>query len=372
MTKVLLQNMKNERLSAKELNFLKETIRLAKKGLGWTSPNPMVGCVIVKNGKIISKGYHQKYGGPHAEIEAFKNAKESVRGATLYVSLEPCCHFGKTPPCTDAIIKSGIKKVVCCTLDPNKKVAGKGVEKLRKAGVEVEYGFLQEEAGELNEVFFTLHQKNRPFVVLKFASSLDGKIATVTGDSKWITNEAARHYSRQLRGHYQAILVGANTVIKDNPNLGADNNKQKDPLRIILDAKLKIPLTGKIFRDNNVLVLTTNQSNKAQKEKFAKKGIEVRQLPGIKISARSILQVLKDKGIGSLFVEGGSEALGTFVDEKLVDRIFVFHAPIVVGGVKSIGAVGGYGVKFIKEALQFKKPKIIIFDDNILISAGIK
>lgn len=372
MTKVLLQNMKNKILSVKELSFLKETFRLAKKGLGWTSPNPMVGCVIVKNGKIISKGYHKKYGGPHAEIEAFKNTKESVKGATLYVNLEPCCHFGKTPPCTDAIIEAGIKKVICCTLDPNKKVAGKGVEKLKKAGIEVEYDFLQEEARELNEVFFTFHQKNRPFVVLKFASSLDGKIATANGDSKWITNDAARQYSRQLRGYYQAILVGANTVIKDNPNLGAENNKQKDPLRIILDAKLKIPLTGKIFRDNSVLVLTTNQCNKIKKEKFAKKGIEVQQLPGKKISAKSILQVLKDREIGSVFVEGGSEALGTFVDEKLVDRIFVFYAPIVVGGVKSIGAVGSRGVKFIKEALQFKKPKIIMFDDNILISAAVK
>ncbi len=361
--------MDNKILSIRELGFLKETLFLAKKGLGRTNPNPMVGCVIVKNNKIIGKGYHKKYGSSHAEIEAFNNATESTKGATLYVNLEPCCHFGKTPPCTKAIIKSGIKKVICCTLDPNKKVAGKGVEELKKAGIEVRYGFLQDKASELNEVFFTFHQKQRPFVVLKFASSLDGKIATANGDSKWITNEMARKYARQLRGHYQAILVGANTVIKDNPNLGAGDKKLKDPLRVILDAKLKIPFERKIFRDKNVLILTTNRCNKIKKEKFLQKGIEVCQLSGVKISAKSILRILKDKEVNSVFVEGGSEALGTFVDEKLVDRVFVFHAPIIVGGgANSISAIGGSGVKFIKDALQFEKPKIILFGDNILIS----
>lgn len=363
--------MGNNILSIKDLGFLKKTISLAKRGLGRTSPNPMVGCVIVKNGEIIGKGYHKKYGGPHAEIEALNSAKESLKGATLYVNLEPCCHFGKTPPCTDAIIKSGIKKVVCCTLDPNKKVAGKGFKKLKKTGIKVKHGFLQEESNELNEVFFTFHKKHRPFVVLKFASSFDGKIATANGDSKWITNEIARENARQLRGQYQAILVGANTVIKDNPHLGVGNNRQ-DPLRVILDAKLKIPLEGKIFRDKNVLILTTNQCDKLKKEKFIQKGVEVKQLPGRMISAKNILQVLKDRGIISLFIEGGSGALGTFVDEKLVDRVFVFHAPILVGGVNSIGAVGGKGVKNIKDALQFKKPKVIILGDNILISAAVK
>ncbi len=372
MTKILIKNMKNKKLSARELSFLKETLFLAKKGLGRTSPNPMVGCVIVKNDKIIGKGYHKKYGSSHAEIEAFKNATESTKSATLYVNLEPCCHFGKTPPCTDAIIKAGIEKVVCCTLDPNKKMAGKGIEKLKKAGIKVECGFLQEEANELNEVFFTFHKKRRPFVVLKFASSLDGKIATANGDSKWITNEVAREFARKLRGHYQAILVGANTVIKDNPHLGAGNNKQKDPLRIILDAKLKISLNRKVFRDKNVLILATNQCDKLKKEKFVQKGIEIYQFPGRKISAKSILQVLKNKEISSVFVEGGSAALGTFVDEKLVDRVFVFHAPIIIGGVSSIGAIGGRGVKHIKEALQFKKPKVIMFEDNIFISAATK
>ncbi len=363
--------MENKNLS-NDIKFLKETIRLAKNGSGWTSPNPMVGCVIVKKDKIISRGYHKKYGGLHAEIEAFNNAKESVEGGTLYVNLEPCCYYGKTPPCTDAIIKSGIKKVVCCTLDPNKKVAGKGIKKLKKAGIKVEYGFLQEEAKELNEVFFTFHQKKRPFVALKFASSFDGKIATANGDSKWITNDVARKFARQLRGEYQAILVGANTIIKDNPHLGADGKKQKDPLRIILDAKLKISLGRQIFRDKNVLILTTSQCDKIKKEKFIKEGFEVCELLGRKISAKTILQVLKDRNISSVFVEGGSEALGTFVDEKLVDRVFVFHSPIFVGGVRSIGAVGGKGVKYIKDALRFKKPKITMFEDNILISAVVK
>jgi len=365
--------MKNKIISTKDLEFLKETLALAKNGLGWTNPNPMVGCVIVKNGKVIGTGYHKKYGGPHAEIEALNSAAESVVGATMYVSLEPCCHLWKnTPPCVPVVIAAGIKKVVCCTADPNTKVSGKGIKLLKKAGIEVECGFLQEEAKELNEVFFTFHQKERPFVVLKFASSLDGKIATANGDSKWITNEAARQFARQLRGHYQAIMVGANTVIKDNPNLGADGKKQKDPLRIILDAKLKIPLDRQIFRDNNVLMLTTKQCDKVKKEKFIKKGIEVLQLSGSKISAKEILKVLKERKIISIFVEGGSETLGTFVDEKLVDKIFIFHAPIIVGGKGSLGAVGGKGVQYIKDALRFKNTQIKIFDDNILISANVE
>ena len=355
----------------KDLEFLKETLRLAKKGLGWTNPNPMVGAVIVKNGKIIAKGYHKKYGGAHAEVEALKNAKESVQGATMYVSLEPHgFQSTNTPPCTTAIIKAGIKKVVCCTLDPNKKVAGKGLEILKAAGVEVECGFLEEEAKKLNESFFTFHQKNRPFVVLKFASSLDGKIATASGDSKWITNDEARQYARQLRGQYQAIMVGANTVIKDNPNLGAGKN-QKEPLRIILDAKLNIPLKGQIFRDNNVLILTTTQCGKVKKEKFVKKGVEVVQLPGVKISAKQIIQVLKEKKIISLFVEGGSGALTTFVDEKLVDKMFVFHAPIIVGGKDSISAINGKGVKTIKESLRLKNVSFKTFGDNFLVSGDV-
>lgn len=357
-------------LRSGEIKFLKEALRLAKKGEGFTNPNPMVGCVLVKNGKIIGRGYHKKYGGAHAEIEAIKNAKEAVRGSVLYVNLEPCSHFGKTPPCVDAIIEAGIKKVVCCTLDPHVKVAGKGIKKLKDAGVEVENGFFEKEAEKLNEAFFTFHKQNRPFIVLKFASSLDGKIATAIGDSKWITNDEARQYARKLRGKYQAILVGANTVTKDNPNLGAGKN-QKEPLRIILDDKLKMPLSSKVFRDKNLLILTTSQCNKNKKITLIKKGFDVVQLKGMKISAKSILGVLKARNIVSVFVEGGSEAIGTFVDEKMVDKVYVFQAPIIIGGKNSIGSVGGKGVKYIKDSLRLKNPEIKVFGDNIMISADI-
>src|SRR3989344_2010898 len=221
------------------IKFLKETLKLAKKGLGKVNPNPMVGAVIVKNNKIIGKGYHKKFGYPHAEIEALKNCQQNPKGATLYVNLEPCSHFGKTPPCADAIIKAGIKKVVCCTQDPNPKALG-------KTGIEISFGLLEQEARQLNEAFFTFHEKKRPFIAIKFAASLDGKIATQRGDSKWITNEKARKYSRALRKQYQAVLVGINTVLKDNPHLG-------DSLRIILGSK--IPKNSQVLRNKNILII---------------------------------------------------------------------------------------------------------------------
>jgi len=198
-------------MSADEI-FIRQTLNLAKKGLGWTNPNPMVGAVIVKNNSMIGQGFHHKAGHPHAEIEALNNLTEDPTGATLYVNLEPCSNFGRTPPCTEAIIKHGIKKVVCATPDPNPENRGKGILKLQKENIEVTVGVLKDEAKKLNETFFTFHEKKRPFVAIKFAASLDGKIATRTGDSKWITNEKARIYARNLRGQYQAVLVGINTV----------------------------------------------------------------------------------------------------------------------------------------------------------------
>src|SRR3990167_9369791 len=238
--------------------FMGEALKLAEQGIGRTSPNPMVGAVVVRAGKIIGRGYHRRAGSAHAEIEALAAAGRSARGATLYVNLEPCAHFGKTPPCTESIINAGIKRVVCSAIDPNPQVHGRGVARLKQFGIFVSVGVRKEEALALNEAFFVFHEKKRPFVALKFAMSLDGKLATKKGDSQWITGEKARTFARGLRGTYQGIVVGVNTVIRDNPHLGARKRGVKDPVRIIVDSHLRIPLHARVLRDANVIIATTS------------------------------------------------------------------------------------------------------------------
>lgn len=321
--------------------FIKQTLKLAKKGLSWTNPNPMVGAVIVKGGKILSKGYHKAFGLPHAEIEALRKCKENSDGATLYINLEPCSHFGKTPPCVGAIIRSGIKRVVCSTYDPNPKIHGLGIAMLQKSGLATSIGLLENAARALNEAFFTFHEKKRPFIAIKFAASLDGKIATFKGDSKWITNEKARNYARSLRSKYQAVLVGINTVIKDNPHLGVRIKGKKDPFRIILGSKQQIPKDSQVLRDQNVLIL--NATN-----------------------IHDLLSTLQKKEIISVLVEGGGKVLGSFVDAKVVDKVYAFHAPIIIGGKKAISAIAGQGVQTISQAIHLKNLSYRRFDDNLL------
>ena len=354
--------------SVKDVTHLKTALSLAKKGLGLTFPNPMVGAVIVKNGKVVGKGYHHKAGLPHAVIEALNNAKGSVKGATLYVNLEPCSHFGKTPPCADAIIKAGIAGVVCCTQDPNPKVSGNGIKKLRRAGIKVWVGILADEAETLNEAFFTFQKKHRPFVAIKFASSLDGKIATHSHDSKWITNGQARDFSRKLRGQYQAVVVGINTVVHDNPNLGSGLSVGREPIRIILDSTLRIPLTSKILRDNNVLIVTTKSADKIKYKRLMNRGTPLFTCPGKNISLPLLMKELARREIISIFVEGGGAVLGSFVDSGLVDKAYIFQAPIIIGGNNSVSAVGGKGAAKINQALRLKNITRKNFGDNSLIT----
>ncbi len=344
--------------------FLKETLNLAKKGMGWTNPNPMVGAVLVKQGRVLGRGYHKGVGLPHAEIEALKNCKKDPRGAALYVNLEPCAHFGRTPPCTDALIRSGIKKVVCCTLDPNLKVHGQGKVKLEKAGIFFKAGFLENEARLLNEAFFTFHEKKRPFVVLKFAASLDGKLATGTGDSKWITNEKARQFARKLRGQYQSVLVGINTVLQDDPHLGVRKAGKKDPVRIILDPNLRISFKAQVLRDQNVIVATTAKANLKKRKQLEEKGFIVLVFDGF-IEIQKLLAELGKRQIISVLVEGGGKTLGEFVDAKAVDKVYAFHAPIIIGGEKAI-SITGEGVKSVQEAVRLKNITFKKFDDNLL------
>lgn len=324
-----------------DIKFLKQTLKLAKKGIGWVNPNPMVGAILVKKGRIIGKGYHKRVGLPHAEIEALKSCKTDPKGATLYVNLEPCIHFGKTPPCVDTIIQSGIKRIVISTVDPNPKVYGRSLKKLQQANIDVSVGILENEARKLNEAFFTFHERKRPFVAIKFAASLDGKIATSTGDSKWITNEKARIFARSLRGEYQAILVGVNTLIKDDPHLGVRIRGKKDPVRVIISSGLRLSPNIQVFRDQNFMIVNTK-------------------------NVSALLSILREKEIISILVEGGGKTLGNFCDAKVVDKVYTFHAPILIGGEKAISAIGGQGSQFISQALHLKNLSYRRFDDNLL------
>lgn len=285
---------------------MRRALRLAEKARGWTLPNPLVGAVLVKDGKRIGEGYHTKFGAAHAEVEALKSCSESPKGATLYVTLEPCCHQGKTGPCTKALIENGIAKVVVASLDPSDKINGKGVAKLREAGIEVEVGLLKEEAEELNREFYTFHKKKRPFVTLKVALSLDGKIAATPGEETTITGTAAKKQVHLLRHEHQAILVGAGTVLADDPHLGVREVEGRDPLRIILKGKRKLPKDAQVFRDENFLVLE-NQS------------------------ISELMETLYEKGILSILVEGGHEVFTSFLEEKLLDELHIFQAPLLLG-----------------------------------------
>lgn len=345
--------------------FMRECLRLAAKGRGRVEPNPMVGAVVVKNGKIVGKGYHRRFGAAHAEIEALRLAGARAAGATLYVNLEPCAHFGKTPPCVDAIIKADVRRVVCATRDPN-TVARGGIEKLRRVGIAVSIGCMGKEARELNEAFFTFHEKNRPFVALKFAASFDGKLGTRTGDSKWITNEKARAFARKLRGEYQAVLVGINTVLKDDPHLGARARGKRDPLRVILDSRLRIPLKSKVLRDSNVLVVTTNRASKRKKRMLEARGPTVYVMQGQHISIKELFRVLRERHIINVLVEGGGEVLGSFIDAKVDDKVYAFYAPILIGGARSL-TINGRGVRTLADAHRFKKIFIEHFTNDVLV-----
>lgn len=285
---------------------MRRALRLAEKGRGWTLPNPMVGAVLIKDGKRIGEGYHSRYGEAHAEVEAFKSCTESPEGATLYVTLEPCCHHGKTPPCVDSVIASGVKKVVMASQDPSEKVNGKGITKLREAGIEVEVGLLRDEAELLNQDFFTYHKKKRPYITLKAAVSLDGKIAAERGVETAITSEATRKQVHLLRHQHQAILVGAGTVLADDPHLGVRSVEGRDPLRIILKGKRKLPKTLQIFHDENTLVLENEDTD-------------------------SLIKTLYEHGVISVLVEGGQEVFASFLGAGLADEIQLFQAPLFLG-----------------------------------------
>ncbi|RUM48436.1 MAG: bifunctional diaminohydroxyphosphoribosylaminopyrimidine deaminase/5-amino-6-(5-phosphoribosylamino)uracil reductase RibD, partial [Hydrogenothermus sp.] len=353
--------------------FIKQALELAKRRKGLTHQNPTVGAVIVKDGKVIGKGYHKKAGMPHAEVEAINDALSkgySLENSTIYITLEPCCHHGKTPPCTDAIIRHKIKNVVVATLDPNPLVAGKGIEILKSKGINVYTGVLAKEARKLNEDFFIFIKKKRPFIHLKLAQTLDGKIATFTGSSKWITGEKSREYAHLLRKHSSAVMVGVNTVLKDNPSLTVRHLKtEKQPIRILIDKDLKTPKNFNIFNsDAKTIIFVSEELNKEKLNEYESPHIEFVRLSLLngKFKLSDILEELYKRDIMHILVEGGSNLITGFLKENLFDKLSIFIAPKIVGE-EGISSVGKLNIDYIPNAIKLKREKVRIFDEDVYL-----
>lgn len=353
--------------------FMKIAIKEGYKGLGWTSPNPSVGAVLVNplTKQIIAKGYHRKFGYPHAEVEVISKAGEKAKGSILYVTLEPCSHYGKTPPCTEKILESGISKVICGIRDPNPLAKG-GLEYLKSKGIEVEVGILEKEAKVLTRFFLSHILRKRPWVIMKVASSLDGKIATSTGESKWITGDSARKLAHKLRHICDAILVGKNTILKDNPELTCRLIKGKNPIRLILDTHLTLDLNFKIFEidETKKTIIICGEKVDSEKEKvLRKKRVEVWKLPLNKkgnIDLNALLEKCNENNICSILVEGGGKVHGNFLEENLVDEIFYIIGPIIIGDKMGVPAVEREPLESLKSATFLKEIKVKKLGDSFL------
>ena len=360
--------------------YMLRAIQLAKKGEGWTNPNPMVGAVIVKDGRIIGEGYHKKCGELHAERNAIASLTESAEGATIYVTLEPCCHYGKTPPCTEAIIEQKIKKVVIGSRDPNPKVAGKGAQILRESGITVVQDFMREECDRLNPVFFHYITTKTPYVVMKYAMTLDGKIATKTGASKWITGETARQEVQHMRHRYMGIMAGIGTVLADDPMLNVRVEGWKSPVRIVCDSSLRIPLDSQIVRSakeyRTIVAYAGREENEEITEKITKKieqlhakGVDTVCCPDEKgqIDLKKLMTYLGNEGIDSILLEGGGTLNDSALRAGIVKEVHCFIAPKLIGGKNSKTPVEGIGIGLPSEALKLKCTDICRIGEDIRI-----
>ena len=354
-----------------DANYMQRAISLAEQGRGWTNPNPLVGCVIVKNGDIIAEGYHEKIGGWHAERNAILNSDTDLSGATAYVTLEPCCHHGRTPPCSDLLIEHGIKKVFIGSRDPNPLVSGKGAKQLRAAGIEVVEDFMREECDKLNPIFFHYIQTKRPYVLLKYAMTADGKIATSTGESKWITGETARTKVQQTRHQYSAIMVGVETVLADNPMLNARMPNAKQPVRVVCDSQLRTPLdcqlvqTAKEYRT----VIATVCEDLQKIEQYRPLGVDVMvcKARNKRVDLDDLLQKLGEIQIDSLLIEGGSSLNFSALESGVVNRVHCYIAPKLVGGKQAKTPIGGEGIGGLSQAVKLKLISMEMVGEDILI-----
>lgn len=365
-------NRKNGDFLSYDEKYMRLAMQLAGNAIGRTSPNPLVGAVIVKDNRVVGCGWHRKAGTPHAEVHALNQAGELAQGADVYVTLEPCAHYGKTPPCAKALVEAKVKNVYGGLLDVNPKVAGKGFKILEDAGIHVEYGFLQDELRKQNEVFFKWIEHKKPFVVLKAAMTLDGKIATATGQSKWITNETSRAYGYKLRDIYDGIMVGINTVIEDNPMLTARVDGGKNPIRIVVDSSLKIDINANVVQDKSAktIVATTDKANKDKILKLQAQNVDVIVVDkdeNDKVDIEKLLDILGQQNICSILVEGGATLSGSFVAKKLVDKVYFFIAPKIIGGKEAKTPVAGTGILNLQEALALKDIQIEKLEEDVLI-----
>lgn len=354
--------------------FMNIAKKLALKAKGRTSPNPVVGALLVKNGCIVGRGYHEKAGFAHAEIIALSEAAGSAKGSTLYVTMEPCAHFGRTPPCVDKIIKSGIKEVIVGMIDPNPLNNGKGIEILKQHKIKVSVGILENELKKINEVFIKYITKKIPFVTVKAAQSLDGRVATRTGSSKWITSDAARNYAHRLRGNYDAIMVGVNTVLRDNPRLDAWFS-ERQPVKVIIDSQLSTPVNANIFSKGKAIIVTlpvkTGQETE-NKKLLAQKAVilEAKEKDG-QINLKDMLKKLARLEISSVLVEGGGTLNGSLFDEGLVDNILFFISPKIIGGKDAVSSVMGRGISRVDKAVRLKDVNFKRIGEDFLIEAGV-
>lgn len=342
---------------------MRRALQLAERGSGETNPNPMVGCVIVRKGRVVGEGWHERAGGPHAERVALDRAGSRARGATLYVNLEPCAHLAKrTPPCAPALAAAGLRRVVVAMRDPNPAVKGRGLRVLRRAGIEVTNGVLGEEARSLNRRFAVAQEKGRPFVLLKAALTLDGRIATASGESKWITTPAQRRDARALRRHHDGVVVGIGTVLADDPLLLPMPRTKRPFFRVVLDSRLRLPLASRLVRNahESPVIVLCGRSGARRRRALEALGVTVLVDPRSagRVKTRWAMRTLWNRGIQSLMVEGGSEVLGSFLAARLVDEVALFRAPILLGGRDSRPAFGGPGPRHLRDALRLMGPAL--------------
>ena len=360
-----------------EEKYMRRAIELAKKGSGHVNPNPLVGAVIVKDGEIIGEGYHECYGQLHAERNAIASLTESAEGATIYVTLEPCCHYGKTPPCTEAIIEQKIKRVVIGSRDPNPKVSGKGIKMLQEAGIEVIEDFMREECDRLNPVFFHYITTKTPYVVMKYAMTLDGKIATKTGASKWITGEAARAEVQHMRHRYMGIMAGIGTVLADDPMLNVRMEGWKSPIRILCDSGLRIPLDGQIVKSagkyRTIVAYADSENTEAKRKRLHEMGVETICCPdkNNQVDLKKLMKYLGEEGIDSILLEGGGTLNDSALRAGIVQEVQAFIAPKLFGGMNSKTPVEGIGVRFPSEAVKLKCTDICQIGEDIRITCQV-
>ena len=362
-----------------DIEYMRRAIELAERGVGFTNPNPMVGAVIVKGGKVIGEGWHERCGEWHAERNAFRNCTVPAEGATMYVTLEPCCHYGKTPPCTEAIIEHGIARVVIGMEDPNPLVAGKGIAFLREAGIEVVCGIEEEALREQNRVFLKYISTRLPWVALKAAMTLDGKIATRTGDSKWITGAEARAYVHELRHRFMAILVGIGTAVADDPllNCRIEGRGVRQPIRVVVDSNARLSLESQLVQtaeEYRTIVAYTRFAPEERVKALREAGVEMllcEEKEGL-VDVRNLLELLGQFGIDSILLEGGGNLNYTFLSEGLVDELYAFVAPKIVGGMSAKTPVEGTGVEKMADAINLELKNVLNIGDDVLLKLKVK